>query len=139
MIYCAHCGVTNRDGSRYCNACGSLLVENQESPPIPEWLKDAAYTNYLWKGDAVLPEWLVDLPQESSLDVQDGPDLPPNPIQVPPDLPSAPQSGAVDTDVEFQDFVIFDEEDAPESELLMLDDLESETDDQQVEDNRSHE
>ena len=29
MIYCSGCGTANREGSRYCNQCGSLLVEEE--------------------------------------------------------------------------------------------------------------
>ena len=29
MIYCPGCGTANREGSRYCNQCGSLLVEEE--------------------------------------------------------------------------------------------------------------
>ncbi len=102
MIYCGFCGTANRDGSRYCNSCGSPLGGASSEGPIPSWLRGA---------DA-LPHWLAPLddaaPSRQVREVRPGGDLQPEA-----------------DDLSFGDLPE-DEEASVEGHLLLVDDVEPE-------------
>jgi len=77
MLYCPHCGTSNREGSKFCNNCGELLPPSFEeglppegAPPEPaqepEWLQGLE-GEAPWEPGEVLegaeeePEWLREL------------------------------------------------------------------------------
>jgi hypothetical protein len=129
MIYCEHCGLANRDGSLYCNACGRSLVpagaRPEDDEPLPSWLRDAAVGGYLWKGELLLPEWLSSVRPFRELYGAGAVVLPPpyNEAEAPPatDTDPAPASQADAEEITFLD--VEDEEGPAESDLLLLDDL----------------
>jgi len=60
MIYCERCGFANREGSNYCNSCGLESAPHKPADePLPAWLRETAVAGYLWKGDMLLPDWLM--------------------------------------------------------------------------------
>ncbi len=131
MIYCKHCGVANREGSNYCNGCGSPLVSSDvpEEGPLPQWLREVAVAGYLWKGDALLPEWLSELRPFRELLGRGAVVLPHPASEI--NAPMSPEE--VLTDLEDED-VSFGElgsdEDGPlEADLLLLEDLDDEEQD----------
>lgn len=114
MIYCSVCGVANREGSSYCNGCGSPLSARTEHI-LPDWLQDTAVTGYLWRGDVVLPDWLAELRADREL-----------PAGAQHQLPTGDEPvEAFDLDSEEVEFSYLDEQESgpAESELLLADDL----------------
>ena len=86
LIACPHCGTSNRDGSNFCNNCGTDLRElTQEQPPVDE--------SHL----APDPRAIEQAVRRAAQQLADG-ELPPtNPTEVSPTAqeqvdPSAPQS-----------------------------------------------
>ncbi len=128
MVYCENCGLANREGSNYCNACGQSLVatNSQADEPLPTWLREATVAGYLWKGELLLPDWLSSV--KPFREIYGG-----NAVVLPPpysEIEEAPTSvrGAEVTpaDAEEISFLDVDEEDgAVEADLLVLDDLDA--------------
>lgn len=126
MIYCERCGVANRDGSRFCNECGLRLASGEDAPeePLPSWLRDAAVAGYLWRGEMLLPAWLSELRPFRELYGREAVVLPPPVSEAPPpgEIDALAPLGVVDAD-ELSFTGLEDEEGPPESDLLLLDDL----------------
>ena len=122
MIYCERCGVANREGSRYCNGCGTHLgVVAADEEPLPPWLRAAAVTGYLWRGELLLPDWLSALRPFRELYGRSAVILPP-PVS---EVSYGPPSVLSDSEEFFFADLEDDETGAVESDLLVLDDLEA--------------
>ncbi len=96
---------------------------------MPQWLREVAVAGYLWKGDALLPEWLSELRPFRELLGRDAVVLPHPASEL--SGPMSPEE--VLTDLEDED-VSFGElggdEDGPlEADLLLLEDLDEEEQD----------
>lgn len=124
MIYCERCGVANREGSAYCNACAASLAAQDAvgEEPLPGWLRRAAVGTYLWRGSALLPEWLSTLRPFRELYGRDAVILP---------APASAVAAAPHDEPPFEypgdDEVVFgeipdDEAGALESDVLVIDD-----------------
>lgn len=128
MIYCELCAVANREGSRYCNGCGNLLVEEAPADePLPSWLRQAAVADYLWKGEMLLPHWLSDLKPFRELYGASAVVLPPPVTEAVDTRPAAGEPPVSDLDAEDLEFVDLgdDEEGREEADLLLIDDLDT--------------
>ncbi len=127
MMYCEHCGFANRQGSRYCNACGYRLVSEsvEVDEPLPEWLRQATVAGYLWKGEELLPDWLAAVRPFRELFGGGAVVLPPPFEEVvdgsPPSDSQYVVAQAADDNAIFD---VDDEEGPTEGDLLLLDDLE---------------
>lgn len=112
MTYCDRCGMGNREGSRYCNGCGESLDSNRDSTLVPSWLWTASGFQSDGDQESLLPAWL----EGGSPLVEPG-----RPVLMPDVLP--PDDSTVDSTI-FAD-IEDEEEGSLESDLLLLDDLDT--------------